>query len=212
MQRDGQRSGGDVRVVFFGDSLVAGVGDPAGAGWVGRLVAGAFDHGMPITSYNLGIRRETSADVLARWPVELAPRLTDQADCRVVFAFGANDTTWEGIGARVDPAMSVANLESVLASARQRTLPALVVGPPPINDDAQQARIVELSTAFRDVARRHGVPYAELVDGLRASATWKQELSRGDGAHPGAAGYAVIAELVMPTWLEWLGGGIARTR
>ena len=212
MQRDGHGSGGDVRVLFFGDSLVAGVGDRAGTGWVGRLVAGAFDHAMPVTAYNLGIRRETSADVLARWPVELAPRLTEGADCRVVFSFGANDTAWEGRRARVDAAMSVANLDSVLASARRRTLPALVVGPPPINDDAQQARIAALSSAFRDVARRHDVPYAELADELRASATWKRELGCGDGAHPGAAGYAVMAELIMPSWLEWLGGGIARTR
>lgn len=29
----------DIRVTFVGDSIVAGVGDPAGHGWVGRVVA-----------------------------------------------------------------------------------------------------------------------------------------------------------------------------
>ena len=50
----------DLRVCFLGDSLVAGVGDPDGLGWVGRLVAGAFAAGAPLTAYPLGIRRQTS--------------------------------------------------------------------------------------------------------------------------------------------------------
>ena len=204
MGRPGQRAGRDVRVLFFGDSLVAGVGDRAGTGWVGRLVAGAFDRALPVTAYNLGIRRETSADVLARWPVELAPRLTDVADCRVVFSFGANDTTWDGGRARVDPAASVAHLEAVLAEARRRSLPVLVVGPPPIDDDAQQQRIVALSAAFGEASHRHDMPYVGLADILHPSTTWQRELTGGDGAHPGAAGYALIAGIVMPAWLEWL--------
>ena len=56
----------DLRVVFVGDSFVAGVGDPEGRGWVGRVVAAAHAAGLPLTAYNLGVRRETSADVLAR--------------------------------------------------------------------------------------------------------------------------------------------------
>src|SRR5208282_2039603 len=43
------------RVLFFGDSLVAGVGGPAGGGWVARVVIEAFRSGVPLTAYNLGI-------------------------------------------------------------------------------------------------------------------------------------------------------------
>src|SRR4029077_13817605 len=42
------------RVLFFGASLVAGVGDPAGLGWVGRVVAASFALDVPLTAYNLG--------------------------------------------------------------------------------------------------------------------------------------------------------------
>ena len=194
----------DVRVSFFGDSLVAGVGDPTGAGWVGRLVSRAFAAGTPVTAYNLGIRRETSSDVLARWESELAPRRADQADCRVVFSFGANDATCEDGRLRSEPADSVANLDRALAGARQNGLPAFVVGPAPVNDAVQQQRVSALSTAFAGAAARRDVPYVHIADALRASLAYRRQLGAGDGAHPSAAGYALIAELVMPTWLDWL--------
>jgi len=53
----------DLRILFFGDSFVAGTGDATALGWPGRLVAASHDAGRPITAYNLGVRRDTSADV-----------------------------------------------------------------------------------------------------------------------------------------------------
>lgn len=194
----------DIRVIFLGDSLVAGVGDPAGAGWVGRVVAGAFAAGMPLTAYNLGVRRETSSDVLARWQTEVTPRITDEADCRVVLSFGANDATCENGRPRVPAIESPQNLSRALAGARRRALPVFVVGPPPVDGDAQQERISALSAGFREVAERDGTPYVDLAESLRASPLWRRELQAGDGAHPGSAGYALLAELVMPAWLAWL--------
>ena len=48
-----------MRVVFVGDSLTVGVGDPAYLGWVGRLCAAAPLAGLELTAYNLGVRSET---------------------------------------------------------------------------------------------------------------------------------------------------------
>ena len=189
---------------FFGDSLVAGVGDPTAAGWVGRLVAGAFAVDTPVTAYNLGVRRETSSHVLARWESEFAPRRADQADCRVVFSFGANDATREDGRLRSEMAESVANLDRALTGALERHLAAFVVGPAPVSDAAQQERISDLSGAFADATARRGVPYVHIADVLRASPAYRAELEAGDGAHPSAAGYALIAGLVMPAWLDWL--------
>ena len=86
----------DRRVLFVGDSLVAGVGDPSGGGWVGRVVAASFASGVPVTAYNLGVRGETSVQVASRWRHETRPRLVPGADTGVVTSFGANDTTIEG--------------------------------------------------------------------------------------------------------------------
>jgi lysophospholipase L1-like esterase len=194
----------DLRVMFFGDSFVAGVGDDAGLGWVGRVVAGAFAAGVPVTAYNLGIRRQTSADVLERWRAEARSRVSREAECRVVFSFGANDATVENGGPRVSAADSVAGLSQAIDGAADLALPVFIVGPPPANDEDQQDRIAGLSASFAEVAAQRGVPYVDVVGPLRASGTWRREAQAGDGAHPGRDGYALLAALVMEPWLAWL--------
>ncbi|MDQ3850891.1 MAG: GDSL-type esterase/lipase family protein, partial [Actinomycetota bacterium] len=82
--------GRDQRVLFVGDSFVAGVGDESGLGWVGRVVAASYAGGHPITAYNLGVRGETSHDVAQRWRAEARPRVRPGTDCRVVFSLGSN--------------------------------------------------------------------------------------------------------------------------
>ena len=63
-----------MRILAFGDSFVAGVGDPAHQGWLGRALAGRPE----VTVYNLGVRGDTSADILRRWAAEDA-RVPDDA-------------------------------------------------------------------------------------------------------------------------------------
>jgi lysophospholipase L1-like esterase len=142
--------------------------------------------------------------VLARWQIELTPRLTNDADCRVVLSFGANDTTWEDGRLRVQPRESVENLVNIITQARQASLPLFIVGPPPVNDDAQQQRITNLSQEFSRVAEQQRAPYVEIADNLRHSPLWQREIQAGDGAHPGTRGYELIADLIKPTWLQWL--------
>ena len=61
--------------------MVNGVGDAEGLGWRGRAVAAALGAGVELTAYDLGVRRDTSADVRARWEREaLEPDLRAVAD------------------------------------------------------------------------------------------------------------------------------------
>jgi acyl-CoA thioesterase-1 len=194
----------DLRVIFVGDSTVAGVGDSAGQGWVGRAVAGAFAAGVPLTAYNLGVRRDTSADVLARWRSEVQARLAPGADCRVVFSFGTNDATIEHGARRVPEAQSLTNLAHAIDQAAALALPTLIVGPAPVEEPAHRDRIVALSAAFARVAAERGVPYLEVVGALSQDPTWTREAREGDGAHPASGGYSLLAGLVMKRWLRWL--------
>jgi len=200
-------SDGDLRVCWVGDSYVAGAGDPLCLGWAGRLAARAFSAGRPLTSYNLGVRRETSARIRDRWLAECAPRLREGDDRRVVFSLGVNDTTWApgSAGTRVAEDDSVANLRAVLDGAAEQRWPALVVGPPAVDDDAQNARSARLDARFAEVCRAAGAPYVPVHDALRASAVWMREVRAGDGAHPGVNGYDELAALVEPAWWRWLG-------
>src|SRR5215472_16470033 len=108
-----------MRICFFGDSFVNGTGDDDALGWVGRIVAQARQGGCGMTAYNLGVRRDTSADVAARWQAEARVRLPPECDGRLVFSFGANDCASNGTGesSRVGEAESLAHAEEVLRTA-----------------------------------------------------------------------------------------------
>jgi len=194
----------EVRACFFGDSFVAGVGDPHHVGWVGRVAAGVEVRGVAVTGYNLGIRLNTSADVRTRWRREAEPRFPVGCDNRLVLSFGVNDTTAREGGTRIAPADSIENLTSILEEATTWGWPVLVVGPAPIGDDQQNARTAALNDRFADVCQRHGVPYVEVFHQLDRDPVWSEEVRAGDGAHPAAAGYQRLAEIVFDPWATWL--------
>ncbi|MFL5817673.1 MAG: GDSL-type esterase/lipase family protein [Conexibacter sp.] len=197
----------DLRLLCFGDSFVAGVGDPRGQGWVGRVVEAAHAAGRPLSAYALGVRRETSVEVAVRWRFEAMPRLFAGADCRVVFAAGANDTTIENGSVRVTPDRSCMALEKMLDQIAALRLPAAVAGPPPAGDAEQQARVITLSAAFAEVCAAREVPFWPVAETLIASRTWLDEAAAGDGAHPAAGGYDLLARTLLDAGLhDWLLG------
>ena len=62
------------QICFVGDSFVAGIGDETALGWIGRLTTRQATAGKPITAYNLGIRGNTSAQILDRIGAEIDQR------------------------------------------------------------------------------------------------------------------------------------------
>lgn len=191
----------DIRICFVGDSFVNGTGDPLCLGWTGRVCARAIKRGYPITYYNLGIRRETSADIAARWREECARRLPPTIDGRVVLSFGANDTTIEQGRQRLSFDTTLYHLGTIVQAVR-RHYPTLLVGPPPVAEAAHNARIVALCHAMAAVAQELGVPYLPVCERLVQSQTWVQEAAQSDGAHPRQGGYTALAALVQ-AWPAW---------
>ncbi|WP_068026687.1 GDSL-type esterase/lipase family protein [Nocardia mexicana] len=194
----------DVRICFVGDSLVAGLGDRQCLGWAGRLAARAAGAGQPLTYYNLGVRGQTSTEIAERWEDECALRLPAEADGRVVFSFGVNDTMSEDGRAWVATEQSVANLAAMLRRTRELGWPTLMVAPPPVDDDEHNSRTEKLDAEFSDVCDAEGVSYVRVHQPLRHSGTWMREVAEDDGYHPGAAGYEEFAALIVPHWLLWL--------
>lgn len=192
-------------VAFVGDSFVAGVGDLDGLGWTGRLIASSRRPGLDLTGYPLGVRRQTSVDVAARWEAEVLARVADAGVTAVVLSFGVNDAVTGADGRRRVPAgVTAAALSAILARAGTLRLPVLVVGPPPVADPVVTGRIVELDGLLQAAAGAVGVPYVSVVDDLRADDEWAAAVRDGDGAHPGSAGYAALADLIRPRWDAWL--------
>lgn len=191
----------DHRICFVGDSFVQGTLDPLCLGWAGRVAVYARFAGVDLTYYNLGIRRDTSRDIAARWQQECAARLSVACQPYVVFSFGVNDTTLDQGTPRVPEAESLAHFRDILtrASARYRTV---VVGPPPVADASHNARTRHLSERFAEVAGILGIPYLAVFDTLQTDAAWTAEIAANDGSHPGARGYTRLAELVL-AWPQW---------
>jgi lysophospholipase L1-like esterase len=198
---------GERQVLFFGDSHVAGLGDPEGLGWVGRVTAASFSAGQPFIPYNLGVGGNTSVDVLRRWQIEARSRLRDLAETRLVLSFGVNDTALEGDRRRVEARASIEALAGTLDQAGEVGLATFVIGPAPVEEKQQTDRIAALSSAFARLCEARGVPFVDVVGALRRSQVWSEQVATDAGAHPGAEGYALLAELVMSSgWLEWLAG------
>jgi lysophospholipase L1-like esterase len=191
----------DLRVCFIGDSYVNGTSDPECLGWTGRVSVAARRKGYNLTYYNLGVRRETSADIANRWQQEVQLRLPRGCTPFVVFSFGTNDTTLENGGLRVSEAQSIENVRTILRIAKQ-CYSVVMIGPPPTEEAAQNSRTRRLSQLFAAVAETEGTPFLSVFDQLAEDAIWMSEVQAGDGAHPGAAGYARLAALV-DAWPDW---------
>lgn len=194
-------SGVDIRVCFIGDSFTAGTGDPECLGWVGRVAADAVARGHNLTAYNLGIRRETSADILRRWQQECAPRALPGVDTRVVFSFGANDTALDRGQRRLTLDQSLTNARALLRAAREK-YPLLLIGPPPVADGAHDERIGELVRELAEVALTENVPFLDVFTPLQKATRWREEVIANDGSHPRSGGYRELAALII-NWPAW---------
>lgn len=192
-----------MRICFIGDSFVNGAGDDACLGWVGRICADARQHGHDVTAYNLGVRRDTSADIAVRWRQEAEARLPVEYDGRLVFSFGANDCCLDDDGkVRVPLARSLENVQEIL-SAAMAWRPTLMIGPLPVSDDpATDERVGVLSYAYGTLCNKLSLPYLEVFPNITANQAWKRDAARGDGTHPNRDGYAAIARLIGG-WAAW---------
>jgi acyl-CoA thioesterase-1 len=199
---------GDVRMCFFGDSFVNGTQDMSYLGWTGRVSAQLRGGGLDLTTYNLGIRRDTSRDIAARWRDEAGRRLPERCDGRLVFSFGVNDCVEEAGVRRVAAAESLANAQLILSAARSWK-PTLVIGPPAMSWDGQDAineRIRALCEDQRAMCASLRIPFIDLFTALAGAPQWGSEIAAGDGVHPGRAGYERMAEIILawPGWSAWL--------
>jgi lysophospholipase L1-like esterase len=192
-------SGKAIQVCVVGSELVAGLGDPRGQGWVGRLAAQSVDTPQP-QFYSLAVNQETTAQLAARWQEETQRRFQTGFLHRLVVAPGTADLA-EGVSL----ARARLHLADLLDGALRLRIPALVVGPPP-GPIHMAPQIQELSAAYSDVAARRGIIYVDTFTPLFSHEQYHADLTIGDGVHPGQAGYGLIAWLILHSgWHAWLG-------
>lgn len=200
-----------MRICFFGDSFTHGVGDVEGLGWRGRVVARLLQCGVDLTAYDLGVRRDTSADILKRWEQEACARfpheLSHNLSFRLAFAFGTNDCSNDGTGKpRLSLSESLSNAERILTKA-VTVAPSIMIGPAPTFDDPEaDKRLHDLETRLQLLAGEYGVPFLPMMAFLQNSRQWTEGAAVGDGTHPGSEGYALMAEhiLAWSAFQDWI--------
>lgn len=194
----------DIRICFLGDSFTTGAGDDTALGFPGRLCSDLrINHGLDITYYNLGIRRDTSTDILNRWEREVNARLkrNEHFNGRLVFSFGTNDNVFEHGERRVSMPNTLANAKSILVKAKQ-LWPTAMLGPPWTSVEDIDGGNRVLSRSLAELCKEIGVPFLSLYGKMEGNEIWAKEAEAGDGIHPNAGGYGLISKAVAE-WDAW---------
>ena len=188
--------GNDMKIFcFFGDSVMLGVSDAPAGGWVARLAGKAAQNGLcipPDTFYNLGVRKNSSRSILARWEEEYRARAMEGCPSYFVFCFGTVDMAAPHAGPNVPLGESSANLRDILLKACEMGKP-VVVSAPPVKDAEHCQRIEALCTAYSSICKSVDVPFVDIFHPLM-EAGYLDTLE--DGVHPGPRGNEMIADLL----------------
>ncbi|MDM9621385.1 arylesterase [Rhizobium sp. AC44/96] len=180
-----------IRLVGFGDSLMAGYQLPPGDGFPEKLQAALKAKGIDVEIANAGVSGDTTTGGLARidWSV---PDGTDG----VILELGANDAL-RGI----PPEQSEKNLDEMIARLKGRGIAVLLAGmmaPPNMGGDYA----ARFNPIYQKLSQKHGVAlYPFFLDGIVLDAGLKLE----DGMHPNSKGVDVMVEKMEPAITQFIG-------
>lgn len=186
-----------LRILAFGDSLVAGFALSRKAGFTVQLEKALTAAGFSAEVINAGIPGDTSAGGLSR----LNQALDVQPDLALL-EFGANDNL-QGIHLEE----LEANLEAIIQRFQKNGIPVLLTGIKPLRSLGEEYR-AEFSEVFSRLAAKHQLPfYADFLDGVAG----RPELNKSDGIHPNPKGVKEIVRRLAPLVIETL-KGLAKSR
>ncbi len=171
-------------IVAFGDSLTAGLGVAPSEAYPALIEARLRKDGYPYRVVNAGVSGDTTAGGLRRvdWALKLRPEV-------VIVELGANDALrGQDLGG------VRANLDTIVERFQAAGARVLVTGMRlPLNYGHRYG--AEFQRLFEDVAKKRKAAYMPFfLDGVGGDA----RLNQGDGIHPTAEGYQIIADRLWP--------------
>ncbi|MBD0414087.1 arylesterase [Oryzicola mucosus] len=174
-----------VKVVGFGDSLMAGYGLGPGEGFPEKLQAALQAKGHDVVIANAGVSGDTTSGGLSRldWSVP------DDTDL-VILELGANDML-RGIS----PETAEKNLDAMLRQLKGRGIDVLLAGmfaAPNLGADYGD----RFNAIYPTLAKKYDVTlYPFFLDGVAGDRSYALE----DGMHPNAKGIDRMVERFLPT-------------
>ncbi|TWG97906.1 acyl-CoA thioesterase-1 [Mesorhizobium sp. J18] len=179
-----------VRIVGFGDSLMAGYQLAPGESFPEKLQEALHEKGYDIEVANAGVSGDTTSGGLSRldWSV---PDGTDV----VILELGANDML-----RGVSPKVVEENLAEMIEKLQARGIRILLVGmmaAPNLGADYAEA----FNAIYPRLAEKYDVPlHPFFLDGVAANAAMQLQ----DGMHPNAEGVNIMVERILPVMEEML--------
>ncbi|UNK38342.1 arylesterase [Shinella sp. H4-D48] len=173
-----------VKLVGFGDSLMAGYQLPAGDAFPVKLEAALRAKGHEVEIANAGVSGDTTSGGLARldWSV---PDGTQG----VILELGANDAL-RGVA----PEETEKNLDTMLTRLKERGISVLLAGmlaPPNMGPEYGE----RFNAIYQKLADKHDVPlYPFFLEGV----VTKADLQLEDGMHPNARGVDAMVQAMLP--------------
>jgi acyl-CoA thioesterase I len=179
-----------IKIVGFGDSLMAGYQLETGQGFPAQLQKALKDQGFDVEITDAGVSGDTTSGGLARldWSV---PDGTDM----VILELGANDAL-----RGVDPKQTEANLRAMIEKLKARNMAVILAGmlaPPNMGDGYGQA----FNSIFPNLSKEFSLPLIPFfLEGVAGNAG----LQLDDRMHPNPQGVAKMVENALPVVKEAL--------
>ncbi|WP_340159684.1 arylesterase [uncultured Hoeflea sp.] len=180
----------EIKLVGFGDSLMAAYNLQASEGFPARLEAALRERGHDVSITDAGVSGDTTSGGLARldWSV---PEGTDG----VILELGANDAL-RGL----PPEKTRDNLEAMIKRLQERGIAVLLAGmlaPPNMGGDYE----AKFNAIYPDLAARYELTlYPFFLDGV----TGNPDQLLGDGMHPNPNGINTMVEKILPIAEQFL--------
>ena len=189
-----------LRIIAFGDSLVAGHGLAADAAFPAVLEKTLRAEGYHVAVVNAGVSGETAFGGQAR----LDWTLGYGAD-GVILELGANDML-----RGVDPEVTKAALDAILGELKARNIKVLIAGMKAASSLGQDYK-TRFDAIYPALAKKYDAPlYPFFLEGVAG----EPALTLGDGLHPNPAGVERIVKGILPevrALVEQFGARAARS-
>ena len=178
------------KIIFFGDSLIAGYGLKSDDNFVSQLKLKTIENKInDITLLNSGVSGETSTGLLNRykWVLE------DNYDA-VIILIGANDAL-RGI----DPSLTSQNIEKILSYLKEKQIPTMLIGMKAPNN-LGEIYVNEFNAIYPKLSKKYDTAYYPF---FLKDVALKPSLNQRDMIHPNKKGVKIIVNNFFPYFLEF---------
>lgn len=174
-----------VRIVAFGDSLIAGLGLTVEETFPARLETALKAKGYDVLVMNAGVSGDTASAGFSRldWSIP--------ADTQaVILELGGNDAL-RGIS----PVVTRAALDAAIRRLKERKIEVLLAGmraPPNLGAEY----VAAFDRIYPELAKAHDlILYPFFLEGVAANL----RVNQPDGVHPAGAGVEIIVRRILPS-------------